>query len=373
MFSPRSMAPERMNGYSPELREPEPRETLSSYLACWRGEMGVSKDSFYARIANSDKTVAAALQDDPDFPAHPNWIPVLSRITRIGEDVLAKLGTPIGPWHLHSSARNLACLGCLDDWATSSAQFKCKSWSYATTTTCYMHGLPLVEVPAVGWEWQDLSAAKRRANTQLMLNPSEARRALEQFWSRVADERLSNALFRAEMSAWVSHNPSCGLSQVLRYGREESAVWEDLLVFLCTSWRSAPALSISAASLPIAFRWNVTCFGDNILQPMHAAPDMHYFRRLSAPRRRSCVLVAYSIIRKDDCPLLETERIFRRVLKNTSAKAYLWLLGRSLRWMDSSWQSRLGSWFRLLDKDEQPTVYEGLRVKHDSHRKLWGL
>src|SRR5690606_33497331 len=103
----------------------------------------------YSRVAREDRTVAAALQDDPDFPVHPNWIQVLSSVTDIDGEVLERLGEPIGGWHLHPSARNLACLGCLDDYGSSSAQFRCKTWSYATITMCLVHELPLVEVPAV--------------------------------------------------------------------------------------------------------------------------------------------------------------------------------------------------------------------------------
>lgn len=356
-----------------DLRPPEPMETLRSYLDCWRGSAGVSRDSFYRRVARSDKTVSAALEDDPDYPRHPSWIPVIAEITGIGEGVLAALGSPIGPWHLQPSARNLACLGCLDDFGTSSAQFRCKSWTYATTTMCHVHGLPLVEVPAVGWEWQDLTSAQRRANSQLMLNPSEARAALEKFWWSVVDTELANAIFRAEMSAWVAPAPVSGLSVALNYRYADSDVWEDLLVFLCTSWRRYPAISISANALPNSYRRSTTCFGDSILQPLATAPDLHYFERLSAPRRRSSVLVAYSILRDDDCYLSEQKAIFRKVVKNTSATAYIWLLGRSRKWFNAPWQTRIGTWFRMLSKEERPLVEGALRTQYRDHRKLWGI
>ncbi|WP_426280515.1 TniQ family protein [Lysobacter soli] len=232
------------------LRDPEPTESLSSYLAAWRGHAGVSHRRFMDYVAKSDPAAAVALLDDPDYPKHPCWRDAVAKLTGIDQSVLTELATSLGPWPLLPPCRVHACVGCLDDYGSPSGHARSKMWSYATWTICPIHNLPLMQVPAVGWEWMEIAPAQRKANARLMLRPDLVRASVEAAWSRL-EQPVRNAIFHAESCAWLSPSGPSPYRDALKYNRfEDRYVWEDLLSFLCRSWERGPAPSLACLVCP---------------------------------------------------------------------------------------------------------------------------
>lgn len=334
-----------------ELRTPHPMETLSSYLAAWRGHTGVSRRKFLERVSRLDPTVDAALNVDPDFPPHPNWPPVVAEVTSIDAAVLRKLGTPVGPWHLAPPCRTHACIACLADSGGPSNQARHKLWAYAPVTTCYTHGTPLVEVPAVGWEWMELSAADRKKNVRLMLRPDEICSTVDAFWNRL-DDSLRDAIWVAEMSAWVAPNPLCELGKLLKYHHcDEQPVWEDLLALLCSPWSRFPGAPLSLRGLPrdLWVAANKRYFGNYDHPGLDAPPSIGYFCTMtSAGQRRACVLTASLVIRRQAMESKLGRHFCDRwkdVLRHMPDDAFDWLCEQATRW-PLRWQEALSNWRR---------------------------
>ncbi|MBZ4039125.1 hypothetical protein [Novilysobacter selenitireducens] len=335
-----------------DLRAPEPFETLSSYLCTWRATRGITQHKFLTQVRKLDPAAEVALAFDPDYPDRPGWAAVVSEVTGIEENILKELGQPAGPWHLSPPCRKHACLECLSVYGPPSKQARSKQWTYATYTTCHIHGLPLVEVPAVGWGWMELRAAERRKNIKLMLNPAEAGAALEVFWSRL-DPQLRNAISFAEMIAWLVPSGPCGIRDVLSYLEvDEEDVWADVLVFLCSPWshyRGAP-LALRALPRTIWTQWNRNYFGNYDHPPLYEPPTLGYFCNIASPaQRRACVLSAYSVLQperfreqvKDDLPG------WRHVMRHTPRRAFKWLESQAQNW-PTRWQREVTRWARDL-------------------------
>lgn len=166
------------------FRHPGSMETLSSYLAAWRGHFHVEEQAFEARLQKIDPTVLVALQVDPDYPAHPGWQTTLASATNLKIDVFKELGMSHGPWPLFPKARRCACLACLEMSSAPDQQFISDFWNQSTITVCWFHGLPLVEVPAVGWGWSEFARFCHEARAQAVrpkvpLQPRQRRPALD--------------------------------------------------------------------------------------------------------------------------------------------------------------------------------------------------
>jgi hypothetical protein len=330
------------------MRAPWPLETLGSYLALWRGSFGVSKNAFRRRISRIDPTVDVALTSDPDFPDHPEWAAVLSEITHISRDSLLELGRPIGPWHLKPSCRVHACLACLEEQGSPAQQSRSKMWTYATFTACWIHDLPLIDVPAIGWEWADLSPSARRAHATLVHTPGLLREPIDQFW-RQLDANVRRALYFAEMSAWVAPDPTCFLAKAIGYDALDQAdVWEDLLALLCSTWSKQPGAPLSVRGIPNPL-WSVSrnYFGSYGRSALDQAPTMNYFCSIESTfERRAAVLTASLVTRPDRVPDLlgrSNTALWKNVLKYMPDQAFDWLKERAVRW-PRGMRERLESW-----------------------------
>ncbi|GEM_PF-1433928 len=328
------------------LRNPDTFETLSSYLAAWCGERGVSRIRLMEHIGRSSPTVAVALTMDPDFPSHPDWAKVVEKITHIPSQDLLELATPLGPWHLAPPCRRHACLACLGEAGTPAKQARSKLWTYATITTCWMHDLPLVEVPAVGWQWMELSAVSRKSHGELMLRPERLVPQVTQVWHRLGEE-FRNSLALAEMHAWVAPG-AARLREFLHYEElDEQFVWEDLLVLLCSSWQNYPTASLGLRGIPsqIGFNMGRQYFGSTDSRVLLNPPTLDFFKSItSTAERRACVAVATSEIRN-------FKRRFRfddyygwsNVLRYMPDHAWGWLVECSKIW-PARWQGKLDEW-----------------------------
>lgn len=333
------------------LREPEPFETLSSYLAAWRGHSGVSSRSFLNQVAKLAPTASVALMMDPDHPIDECWLEVVAEVTQIEKSTLDELAAPLGPWTLHPPCRHHACIACLDEAGSASQQTRLKLWTYATFTTCLIHNLPLIEVPAIGWEWMELSPAQRKSNARLMLEPDKLRPSVEAFWNRL-DDRLRAGIHRAEVSAWLAPGDPCRLRTFYEYERfDDAPVWEAILALLSRSWERHPAPALAARGLPRDL-W-VNCsknyFGDYHRPVLEAPPTIDYFRGISAVNeRRACVLVASDAVRHDYMQSFLGFNYFygwRGVLERMPQPAFEWLVQKSNGW-SPYWQDQVRFWKR---------------------------
>lgn len=333
---------------SKHIRDPWPLETLGSYLALWRGSCGISKSAFRRHISRIDPTVNVSLTTDPDFPDHPNWSAVLSEVTHIPSDRLLELGRPIGPWHLKPSCRVHACLACLEEQGSPAQQSRSKMWTYSTFSVCWIHDMPLIGVPAIGWEWADLSPSERRTHSTLVQTPGLLREPIEQLW-RQLDPNVRRALYFAEMSAWVSFNPNCGLAKAIGYDAlDQDCVWEDLLALLCSTWSKHPGAPLSLRGIPnVLWIFNRNYFGGYGRSALDQAPTMSYFCSIESTfERRAAVLSASLVTRSDKVPDLlgrSSRTLWENVLKYMPDPAFAWLSERAVRW-PRDMRDRLGSW-----------------------------
>ncbi|WP_313223635.1 hypothetical protein [Pseudoxanthomonas mexicana] len=333
------------------LRESQPFETLSSYLAAWRGYSGVSSRSFLNQVAQLAPAASVALMVDPDHPIDDCWLEVVAEVTQIEKSTLEELAAPLGPWTLHPPCRHYACIACLDEAGSASQQARLKLWTYATFTTCIFHDLPLIEVPAIGWEWMELSPAQRKSNARLMLEPDKLRPNVEAFWNRL-DGRLRVGIHRAEVSAWVAPGGPCRLRTAIQYERlDEAPVWQAILALLSRSWERHPAPALAARGLPrdLWLNGSKKYFGDYHRPVLEALPTIDYFRGISAVNeRRACVLVASDAVRHEYMrPFLGFNDFYgwRGVLARMPQPAFEWLVQQSSDW-PLHWQDRVECWKR---------------------------
>ncbi len=315
------------------LRSPQPTECLSSYLAAWRGSRGESMAFFINRVNRIDSAVAMALVTDPDFPDHPSWVDVLFRATKIDPDVLRELGTRLGPWHLLPRARVHACIACIEEAGGASYQWRSKLWIYSTITICPWHDLPLLEMPAVGWEWSELSAGKRKSHANLILKPWEIRLHIERHW-RALDENIRQAIFFAEMSAWSGSAPS-SIGVHIGYAEcsDDRSLWEDMLSLLVGTWSRELTYPIALYGMPPE-AWDAGSRQYLGYLPKQYSPNPPtigvFCGTKSAALRRACLLVAADAIRRDVMvrylSSLRWERCgWRRVIEEMPDEAYGWI------------------------------------------------
>jgi hypothetical protein len=326
-------------------------ETLSSYLAAWRGHFHVEQRTLEGRLQKIDPTVLVALQEDPDYPAHPGWKTALTAATNLKLDVFEQLGSSHGPWPLLPHARRCACLACLEMRDAPNQQFICDFWNQSTITVCWFHSLPLVEVPAVGWGWSELSAATRQRRHDLMVDPGKARRAQEQVWSPV-EEDIRNAVYFAEMTCWAECTGNQRILSALEHQNNGAlVVWRDLLTLLCTSWEPFASPSVALLGIPASLwcRFGSSKFGGANCGILLEEPTFDLFRSISNPsERRSCVLIAWDAIRplksREILPRSVHSRFgWRSVVRWMPDRAWNWLTQRASRW-PGAWQAYIGLW-----------------------------
>jgi len=300
-----------------------------------------------------DPSVAVMLSMDPDYPIHPGWRSTLAKLTNLQPAALDMLGNSSGPWPLHPNARTCACLACLDMAESPADQYREDLWNQSTLTTCVSHGLPLVEVPAVGWGWADLPAAHRRRRRTFMETPMVSKQALVESWSRV-EQAYQTAVVFAELTCWAEATHNQRILECLRYRPHGSRpVWMDLLTLLCASWLPHAAPSVATLGIPahqMGDNANSRLGGKN-RSILLEAPTFDLFRAIANPaERRACILIAWDAIR----PIDSMQMIPRnphstfgwlQAVKLMPDSAWTWLEMRATGWADN-WQSRVLEWRR---------------------------
>jgi len=338
--------------YDDRLALPRDGQSLSSFVAAWRGQKRISAKTFEAELTRVDPSVSYALAVDPDFPPHPSWRSAFSTVMGLPGSTFEKMGRNAGSWRLMPRARRCACLECLREASTPAEQFGDESWTQSAITTCWIHGLPLIEVPAIGYGWADVSSSVRRVRGALMRTPEIHLDLLKSRWNQL-HERVRTAIFFAELTCVCVCNSSPLLEAI---GFEESGsedVWRDLLTLLCCSWLPEPAPAIAALGLPRRYQTEshslLRCRNRPILIE---DPTFDLFRVLSDPSaRRVCMLIALDAIRPGYPRETPEKPRFRRwgwsaVVPQIPEKGWQWLEHQARGWYDV-WQSRFDKWSSL--------------------------
>lgn len=346
---------------SNDFRAPRGGETLSSYLAAWRGYFHVRRQALDEAIARVDPTVVIALSRDPDYPNHPGWSQTLAGVTNLSASVLEELAQLWGPWPLLPEARTNACLGCLELAGYVTNQVAQKFWTYSTMTQCLCCGLPFVEVPAVGWGWADIPREVRRQRYMLMEHPGVARVGLEQEWAKVG-EGLKTASYFAELSCWATCAPNRKYMDYLGCQPHETAlVWENMLTLLCASWQPFAAPSVAMHGIPCSL-WSehsTAKFGGANMGILQGKPTMELFRSIANPaERRSCILIALDAIRHDylqkiyprpEYPRFGSQLGWLPVVASMPELAWDWLIERAQYW-PPPWAVTISGWEQVRCK-----------------------
>jgi hypothetical protein len=337
--------------YDEGLVWPRDGETLSSFVAAWRGQKRISVKAFETELTRVDPTVLYALAVDPDFPPHPSWRSAFSTVMGLPASAFAGMGTSAGTWRLMPRARRCACLECLREASTPAEQFGEESWTQSAITTCWIHGLPLIEVPAIGYGWADVSSSIRRVRGALMRAPEIHLDLLKSRWNQL-HERVRTTIFFAELTCVSVCNSSPFLEKLGLKQSGSEDVWRDLLTLLCCSWLPEPAPAIAALGLPRRYQTEphslLRCRNRPVLIE---DPTFDLFKALSDPlTRRVCMMIAFNAIRPDYAATPEKLR-FRRwgwsaVVRQIPENGWQWL-ERQAHWWDHEWQSRFDQWSRL--------------------------
>lgn len=328
-------------------RLPLKDEVLSSWLTRRLAQLGLERTVFDYTLAMKYPEVAATLATDPDFPSGRFWRKVLADMLAVPEDGLQGTGWPSSPWFLAPGCRRSACLLCLCEAPVVTAQYVREVWVQSWRTTCPLHQMPLVEVPAVGASWVLLPYHSRRVLGALMRRSDRAAAHLIEGWRRVP-AYLREVVFSAEvqiMEAWREHFTS-ERRQAPVSG--SLLVWRDLLAFCTSSWTTAASPPISTQALP----WMVgtTYFRcRNVLPSAEPAPSLQAFRTMTDPAaRRTCLVAAMDALYE-----LSGKRIvglkrqpswgWSRVLPHLPDVAWTWLNDHARTW-PTGWRPMVGRW-----------------------------
>ncbi|UNK49858.1 hypothetical protein MNR01_02125 [Lysobacter sp. S4-A87] len=229
--------------------------------------------------------------------------------------------------------------------------------------------MPLIEVPAVGWEWAELPGIQRRNRRRLMLRPEIGADAVMSAWKRVP-EQYRRAIFVAEASVWALGIGNARMLEALRYMDDDSeGVWRDLLTLLCVSWQnvSAPSLALLGVPLTLYGEHGVQRFGGRNRPVLLEDPRFSSFCALGEPsERRACMLMAMDAIRHEYLvellPLFGTEKFgWKKIVKGMPAEAWAWLESRAESW-PPRWRYRFGDW-RELRESRPRSIADARRLR----------
>jgi len=146
----------------PNDRLPRQDEVLSSWLVRRLSQLGVERRVFDDALGQRYPEVAAAFAQEPDFPEGRVWRSAMESLASVPAAALQALGWPSSPWFLMPGCRRSACLVCLSEAPCVTAQYVREQWLQSWRTTCAVHQVPLVEVPAVGGAWALLPRFRSR-------------------------------------------------------------------------------------------------------------------------------------------------------------------------------------------------------------------
>lgn len=330
-------------------RLPRPEEVLSSWLFRRLSQLGLERHVFDEALGQRYPDVAAMLVKDPDFPEGPLWRSALESLTGVSSAALQILGWPSSPWYMLPGHRRSACLVCLSEAPYVTAQCVREDWLQSWRTTCAVHQLPLVEVPAVGGAWALLPRASRKLHGSLMRRPDRQVTRLIEEWKRVP-AYVREAVFGAEvriMDAWHDHYAN----EHGQFGASSSiVVWRDLLAFSASSWDTATAPLVATQALPSSLVTGSAYFRCPNVQPC-TEPDLelHAFRTLISPAaRRVCLLAVMDAMYE-----VSSNRIvglkrqpswgWHRVLPGLPQNALDWLQRQSRAW-PAGWRVITDRW-----------------------------
>lgn len=333
----------------PSDRLPRKDEVLSSWLFRRLAQLGLERRVFDDALASQYPEVAAVLAKDPDFPEGRLWRSALARLTRIPVSELHGLGWSSSTWFLMPGCRSSACLICLSEAPYVTAQYVREQWLQSWRTTCAVHQVPLVEVPAVGGAWALQSPASRRLHGSLMRRPDRQVAQLIDDWKRVP-AYIREAVFGAEvkiMEAWHEHY-SNQREQLEISG--SILVWRDLLALCVSSWdivRSPPA---AAQALPSPLTTGSVHFRCTNVQPS-VEPDLNLraFRSMMNPAARRVCLIAvmdamYEVSGKRVVGLKRQPSWgWSRVMSCLPPLALNWLQRQSRAW-PTGWRAIMDRW-----------------------------
>lgn len=332
-------------------RLPLKDEVLSSWLTRRLDQLGLERAVFDDALTKQYPEVAAALARDPDFPEGRLWRKAVAGLVAVPVEGLQGIGWPSSPWFLAPGCRRSACLLCLSEAPLVTAQYVHELWLQSWRTTCPVHQVPLVEVPAVGASWALLSGQSRRLHGALMRRPDREAARLIDGWRRVP-AYLREVVFSAEvqiMEAWCEHFAS------ERGGAAVSGsllVWRDLLAFCASSWTTTASPPIAAQALP----WMIgssyfRC--RNVLPCVGPAPSLQAFRTMIDPAvRRTCLVAVMDALYE-----LSGKRIvglkrqpswgWFRVLPHLPDAAWAWLDDQARAW-PAGWHPMVKRWRNIV-------------------------
>jgi hypothetical protein len=330
-------------------RLPRQDEVLSSWLFRRLDQLGLERGVFDDALAHRYPEVAGAFLEDPDFPEGRLWRKAMESLTGVPSTELQALGWPSSPWFLMPCCRRSACLICLSEAPFVTAQYVREHWLQSWRTTCSIHQIPLVEMPAVGAAWALLSRTSRKLHGGLMRRPDRHVTHLIEGWKEVP-AYLREAVFGAEvqiMNAWHEHfsNENGRLT-----ASGSIAVWRDLLAFCASSWSTMTSPPVAVQALPLAFMTGSTYFRCASISPC-AEPDvsLRSFRTMVNPAARRVCLVAVM----DAMYEISSKRIvglkrqpvwgWLRVLPCLPPSAWEWLDRQSRAW-PAGWRPLVERW-----------------------------
>lgn len=305
------------------FRQPYREETLSSYLSAWRGHFSVKRQVMLDAIGNTNPGTAISLIEDPDFPTAAGWAEAVAAVTKIPREVLEELARPRAFGYLHPAARTSACAGCLAEAQSIGLQYRRHYWALSTVTVCWTHEMPLVEVPAVGWEWAELQRSHRVNRLRHMLDPEGRARSAKNRWMSMGegirrDVRLAN---------------QC--ADFLTASDAEVVVWQDLLALLCASWQSVSAPSLATIGVPMRVfgRRGVERLGGHNRPVLLEPPTFDNFCAMSDPaERRACVLMAWQALRLSRLGDQWNAARWQKIVEDMPESAWAWLRTRMMHW-----------------------------------------
>lgn len=344
-----------------DSRLPLPGEVLSSWLSRRLSQMGVERRAFDDALAHRFPEVIDALAKDPDFPEGRAWRFGLEKMTGVSSTQLQSLGWPSSPWVLMPGSRRSACLLCLAEASRVTEQFVREHWVQSWRTTCSIHQVPLLEVPAVGAAWSALPKSSRKLHGSLMRRPDRQIARLIDGWEKVP-AYLREAVFGAElhiMDAWSEH---------FSIGKAEAGpivVWRDLLTLCASSWNDAMAPPVASQALPSSLITGSIYFRTPCVPPCPSTNlSLSHFRTLTNPAaRRTCLVTVldamYEVSSKRVIGLRRQPTWgWPKVVPCLPEVAWDWLQRQSKSW-PTGWQMLVDRWrssahTRMTDRARLP-------------------
>ena len=332
------------------LRTPFPDETLSSYLTAWCGHFSVKRGSMIDAVRAVDTAAAAALVKDPDFPPSHAWTAAVAAVTHFPGKTLDELARPRSFGYLTPAARTNACAACLAEASNVGRQYRKHEWALATVTTCFVHKVPLMEVPAVGWDWCEPTAGRLRGPS-VMRHPERRASAVWHCWHEIPQSFIQ-AILNAEYDVWATGVETRSGRRRSQSGVPPVRIWRDLLTLLCASWEDFSAPSLATKGLPgtLYARRGVERVGGRNRPVLLEAPTFKHFCEISDPaERRACVLMAWEGAISTSRNVESSGRYgglsWHRIVACMPEPAWAWLFPRASKW-PAGWNFLIERWHR---------------------------